>query len=178
MNTEKELYNDYDIRKSAIAQGKQELSFEVLPAFFKNIFEENEFAGEFKVEVKIDRNNHVYNFDFNFEGKYTGNCNRCLSPLELKADFNESIVIKETDYPEGENTDEIIYTDSKEEIINIAQLIYEFCKVHFPMRFVHTNEEDCDAEVMNKLSNAAGENDQNDNDEIDPRWAELSKLKS
>lgn len=178
MNTEKELYNDYSIKKSAIAQGKQELSFEVPEHFFSNLFDETEFSGAFKLDVKIDRNNHVHTFQFQFNGKYAGNCNRCLAPLKLDAVFNEEIIIKETDYPEGESTDEIIFTETAEENINIAPLIYEFCRVHFPMRFVHAKEEDCDAQVMEKLNSAEINHDESYNGNTDPRWAELSKLKS
>lgn len=178
MNTDKELYDDFAIKKSAIAQGKQELSFVVTQDFFSELFEENEFSGAFDATVYIDRNNHVYTFQFQLTGEYHGSCNRCLLPLAKKASFHEEIILKETDFPEGEDTDEIIFIETKAETINIASLIYEFCKVHFPMRFVHKNEKDCDSAVMEKLNSNDDVSSENNSDRIDPRWAELSKLKS
>lgn len=175
MNTEKELYNDYSIKISSIAQGKQMLNFDVPRDFFELLFDDSDFSGTFKLELILDRNNHVFNLEFFFSGKYSGNCNRCLAPLERDASFNEAMVVKETEYGEGEDTDEIIFIDIKDESINIAQLIYEFCRVHYPLRFVHENEGDCDQSVIDKLNSEEEEN--TSETEVDPRWAALNKLK-
>jgi len=66
--------------------------------------------------------------------------------------------------------------------VRLEQYIYEFISLTLPMRLTHPEDEDgnsdCDLDFLESYSTEAEPDDKsNQDDEIDPRWAALKKLK-
>jgi uncharacterized metal-binding protein YceD (DUF177 family) len=57
--------------------------------------------------------------------------------------------------------------------IDVSQYIYEMLVLNLPYKRVHARMKDCNQEVLNKLREFESHEDQ----ESDPRWDALKKLK-
>ena len=80
-----------------------------------------------------------------------------------------------------ELSDEIMMIDKDSQVINIADLLFEFISLEIPMkklhpRFVTDEETEGELEAIYFSEEEEGESDDQE-EETDPRWAALKKLK-
>ena len=112
--------------------------------------------------------------DLDFNGEVIVPCDLCGEDLVQKIDFKESVVIKtgtQQDEDEG-----IIILERGETEIDISHYLYESISLSLPSKRVHEQvegEPKCNEALMAKVNGNVDDND----DEIDPRWAALKKLK-
>ena len=75
--------------------------------------------------------------------------------------------------------DDLITVDENDGTIDVAWFIYEFIELALPIRHVHAAGK-CNpamVELLNKHSAAQGGEAEEEHTSMDPRWAELKKLK-
>ena len=77
-----------------------------------------------------------------------------------------------TSEEEQELAEDLIILRNDDYKINIADTLYELIMVSLPMKKVHQNSDDCNSEVVEKINI-----EEQKNEETDPRWAALNKLK-
>jgi uncharacterized metal-binding protein YceD (DUF177 family) len=70
----------------------------------------------------------------------------------------------------AEESDEVIVIPHTESRLDVSQYIYEYINLLLPLQRAHSNIEDCDQEVINKL-------DAHSKQENDPRWEALKNIK-
>ena len=111
-------------------------------------------------------------------------CDRCTDDFYLAISGSEELIYK---FGEGVSDDEKIIIIPHNEIeIDISQPIYEVTCLAIPSKRVHP-EGECNEEMLKAMDNYlmvesdevvdTKEEQQEDNDEVDPRWAALKKLK-
>ncbi|HKJ79252.1 MAG TPA: DUF177 domain-containing protein, partial [Prolixibacteraceae bacterium] len=71
----------------------------------------------------------------------------------------------------------------EEHQLNLAQLIYEYISLAIPLKRVHPEDKNgdsqCDTEMLDKINNyVQPEVDKDEEENVDPRWAALKKLKN
>jgi len=57
--------------------------------------------------------------------------------------------------------------------LDVSQRIHEMLVLNMPLKLAHESLEDCDQDVIKRLSG----NERNEDNDIDPRWEALRKLK-
>lgn len=155
--------------------GKHNYNFLVDNTFFK-VLEYSEIQeGRVVIDAVFTKSERLMEMDLNFKGEVIIPCDLCGENLVQEISFDETVVIKTGD---TEDEDEgIIILGSEETEVNISHYLYESISLSLPSRRVHPQVDGkprCDKALLTKLNPEKGDDD---DDEIDPRWAALKKLK-
>ena len=172
---------NYGIPFKGLKEGKHQYDFEIGADFFK-LFEQPLIEdGQIKVNVELNKSSALLTLTFKINGTVETLCDNCLEAMTLPVE-NEALLYIKFGEEYDEPTEEIIVLPHDEHEINVAQLIYEFICVVLPIRHVHPNDENgnvtCNAEMLKQLDHYLVEErtEEEQDDDIDPRWADLKKL--
>lgn len=156
--------------------GKHDYKFLVDTTFFKGLEYSEIQDGKVIIDGVLTHSERLIELDLNFQGEVVVPCDRCGEDFHQNISFDEYVVVKfgaEQDQDEG-----IIILKSGEIDFDISHYLYESILLSLPTLRVHPEikgKPRCDESLMAKI-NKGGKNDKN-NDDIDPRWAALKKLK-
>ncbi len=120
-------------------------------------------TGEFALSLSID-------------GSVTVQCDLCLDDMLQPVKGESSFIVK---LGEAEaDVDDVIMVDENEGVLDTSWLIYETIALAIPIKHVHAPGK-CNAAMTEKLAelSATRSGDEVAEGGIDPRWAELMKLK-
>ena len=161
---------DYIIQFVSLKQGAHYFEFNINNKFFEEFDCLDFLSSSFKVEIEFIKQSTMMLLNFNFTGKITVPCDRCLEDVSVPIEGTEKLIVKfgNEDY---EGTDDIVILPENEHEINVAQYIYEFIEINIPQKRAH-DEDECDIETINKLNELTIKNEK----DIDPRWSGLNKF--
>ena len=170
----------YSIAYKGLSTGKHHFDFSVDDRFF-DAFEDSEIKkGHADVSVDLDKQSHLLTLDFRINGEVAVTCDRCLEEMEQQVDTSYAMSIKYgDDYDEG---DDCVTLPEGEAGYNVARVIYDTVALAIPIMHVHPDGQ-CDKEMSSlleeHLATGDGSNDDCDcdDDNCDPRWEALKKLK-
>lgn len=171
---------DYSISFRGLKEGRHLFEYEIGASFFE-LFENPLIEkGTIKAVVELNKSSALLTLDFKINGEAETLCDNCLDPMFIPIENESKVYIKfGEDYDEP--SEELIVLPHGEHEVNVAQLIYEFICIMLPIRHVHPEDEDgqttCNQDMLNKLDEYLVEDEEEDDeDEMDPRWDELNKL--
>ena len=155
MNVKKQ----YDIYFKGLNDGEHRFSFNVDNKFFE-AFENPEIkGGNASVNILLTKNGNVMILDFVIKGVTVVECDRCLEDCEIPVEFNDSLKVRISDKIAEQNSDfdgELLWINSSESALNVAQYIYESIVLSLPYLRVHKNGPDgkpeCNPEMLKKFS--------------------------
>ncbi|WP_316811303.1 DUF177 domain-containing protein [Pedobacter heparinus] len=172
----------FSIPFTGLKIGKHQFDFEIDNSFFDAFEYSLVKKGNLKAEVELDKQETMLILHFHINGTIVLDCDKCLAEFEAPISIQERQIVKFAE-DELESDDlEIIVLSKKESEISIADLVYEFITVAVP--YIKICEENgtgvkCDQEMITRLESLAvgskQEEEEQQND--DPRWAALKKLK-
>ena len=171
MRTSKE----YVVPFEGLKLGKHHFIFEITDAFFEDIEYCLINKGVVAVEMILDKKESMMNAAMHFEGFVWSTCDLCTDPLKIKLNEDHNIIFK---FGDSESEDEnLIMVHSNEFELNLAPLFYELITVSLPNKNIH-EDGDCNEKMLDLLDKYSGSEDAEDeeNEEIDPRWKALNKL--
>ena len=166
----------YKIQLLRLSYGKHQLSYEI-DADFLNSFEQDILQKcNLLLELEINKGDALIEMFFSFKGVVSLNCDRSLELFESPLEFKEELFLKFGEKYE-ELKDGLIQIPTTMLEFDISQTVLEFLLLHLPAKRLHPkyeNEED--------FFYSSEDNENIDSTEekesIDPRWAELNKLKN
>lgn len=136
--------------------------------------------GELNVCVTVKKANLNIEIKIEMSGTVETICDRCLEPMEVDVETDETLFVKfGKEYQEEDNN--LIIIPEDDGIFNIAWILYEFAALSIPISHMHDNGE-CNPEMINLLhQHQAGSIDntadaKQENNEPDPRWAALKNI--
>jgi uncharacterized protein len=177
--------SEFEIQFSGLKEGKHNFHFEVGDTFFEQLDYSEIEKADLKVDVDFEKRVNMLILNFDIQGKVKVMCDKCTEDFELEIENQEELIYK---FGDGESDDEKIIIIPETEIeIDVTQPIYELTILAIPSRRVHP-EGECNQEMLEAMDNylmvetddsEQTEDDSVDdtNEEIDPRWEELKKLK-
>lgn len=194
-------FNDKILAKFAIFQiplrgakeGIDNYEFLLDDDFFRQMESADILGGKVKVSLAVRRASEANYFDFVCEGEILIVCDRCLEPMTHEVDAEYHLAVKFGAEYDDSNDGVLVIPDSSNDL-NVASIIYDTVALSIPLHHTHADGE-CDGDTWQALQQhtARGieEGDDGtlygeyaedaDNEEneinIDPRWAELMKLK-
>jgi uncharacterized metal-binding protein YceD (DUF177 family) len=154
--------------------GKYDYSFLVDNSFFKLLDYSEIQIGRVVVDAVFTKSERLMELDLDFKGDVIIPCDLCGENLVQEICFEETVVIKIGDVQDEDEG--IIILGSEETEVNISHYLYESISLNLPSKRVHPKidgELSCDKAILTKINPEEDDND----DEIDPRWAALKKLK-
>ncbi len=156
--------------------GHTKLEFNLDDSYFKFVEATQINGGKVYVSLDIEKTADN-NFFLNFYETGTVNipCDICLDPMEQIIDTKQSLEVRFG--IENQENDTLVTIPENDGILDVTWFIYEFLTLVIPIRHVHKLGE-CNPAMIHTLeeytANRYGEENEK---EIDPRWAALSKLK-
>ena len=145
--------------------------------FFAEMESSDILDADLDVNLTVVHKSDVYDMTFDITGEITLECDRCLDEMQQPVDVEYHIVVK---YGEEycDDSDDVIEIPENENYFNVASLIYDTVSLEIPIMHVHP-EGECNQEMdamLNQLEVGAGDDEEGDVQEIDPRWAKLTEL--
>ena len=184
-------FSQYNIDLKKLPDQTTSYSFELNQKFFDAIDHEDVRKGNVKAELTVTKTIGAFEFDINLFGVVNIPCDRCLDEMDQEIDTTNRLVVKlGEEY--FEESDEIVIIPEDEGAINIAWYLYEFIVLNIPIKHVHKPDK-CNRAMMSVYRKhqavQLSDDDNNDSDDsddsddaseqdTDPRWDALKKLKN
>lgn len=162
---------------SGMKEGDYSFSFELDKTFFESLeFSEIE-KGNIKVEVNMERRQHLLNLDITINGTVELVCDRCGNTYDQPIEDKRNVVVNlNADHFEDE--DDLISIPQSQNDFDLTQYIYEYIVLAIPAKLVCPENIGCDPDVIQKLNQLQPGEESDNNDTItDPRWDALKNLK-
>lgn len=169
----------YSVNIVSLSNKVHHFDYEIGEKFFRQYGSDLLSEGSFLVNIALEKHETFIESEFKIRGTARLICDRSLEPFDHPIESDRKIVFKFGDANE-ELSDEIIMIQRDTAVLELGQYIYEFILLMVPMkklhpRFQHEAEDD-DSE--GKIVYTSEDPDKtNKEDEIDPRWNILKKLK-
>ena len=164
----------FSIQFASLKPGSYNFKFAVDEKFFEKFNESETKKGKVSIQIEFQKQARMLILNFKLKGRVELVCDRCLENFEYNLKSEERLIVKFGNERE-EETDEIIIIQESDHEINVAHYIYEFIHLAFPTKRVHPDEKFCNREIISKLEKLKSKN--NIEDEADPRWEALKKIK-
>lgn len=169
---------EFDIEFVKLKDGLHEFRFRLDKPFFEAFGNEDVLAADVQVDVELEKFPTLMNLNMRMAGTTGLSCDRCLEKIDLPVDTRYMVIYKQESEgsavrKEDEDTDLVLLT-SQDYKINIAQEIYESVLLAVPMikNCDQLDQKPCNQEMLSKLNELAGEED----NQSDPRWEKLKEL--
>lgn len=179
------MKNDFKIRFTGLKDGLHTFTYKIGNEFFEQ-FEMTDVKGaDIIVEVELDKQPTMMIVSFNISGSANLMCDRCTDIVSIPIESHDELIYK---FTETEFDDEKVVSVYHNEIeIDLTQPIFEFITLAIPSKRLH-NKGECNQTMLKEINNyllVEEEEDENlnesideiDENEIDPRWSALNKLK-
>lgn len=175
---------NYTIRFSGLKEGVHQFNFDIGDTFFEQLDYSEIKKASLKVEAVFEKKPTMLVLNFNVSGDVEVMCDKCTDDFRLEIDGEEELIYK---FGDGISNDEKIIVIPDNEIdIDLVQPIYEATVLAMPSRRIHP-EDECNPEMLEEMDNylmvesdeaeQSDSNEDNESDDVDPRWAALKKLK-
>ncbi len=182
------VLQQFEIEIYSLEDKEYRYDFDIKDEFFGAIEQDLVEKGNLKANVILNKSSMLIQMTFKISGKIELICDRSLEPFDQEIETEEVINFRFGD-EYLELSDDLIQITNGTPSINIAQFIYEFIAVQVPFKKLHPkfrNEEDDDSEedtlVYTSDSDSSDEREDDDTppseDNIDPRWKDLLKLRN
>ncbi|HCQ30079.1 MAG TPA: hypothetical protein DIU39_07320 [Flavobacteriales bacterium] len=162
----------YDIVFTGLKLGEHQFDYQVDETFFNEYLAEKINKASVDVQLQLDKRENMLELEISAQGKMTFPCDRCLDDNEIDVAVSKEKIYVKFGEEEQELAEDLIILRNDDYKINIADTLYELIMVSLPMKKVHQNSDDCNSEVVEKINI-----EEQKNEETDPRWAALNKLK-
>lgn len=171
----------FSIPFTGLKIGKHQFDFEIDNSFFDAFEYSLVKKGNLTAAVELDKQETMLILQFHIKGTIVLDCDKCLAEFNSPVEIHERQIVKFAE-DELESDDlEIISLSKKESEIDVSALIYEFITVSVP--YIKVCEENgdgqqCDQEMIARLESlSSGTPKEEEQQDEDPRWAALKKLK-
>jgi len=161
-----------------IQDGEHEFCFEIGQALYQDYPESEISDGQVTFNITMKKRPNIINIAYQFTGKLTVPCDKCLDLFEQEVEGSGTLVVKFSGGADEGNDELLILPDSESEL-DLTHFAYETTVLSLPYRKVHNLDKNgvpaCNPEMLKRINeHESGEK----NETIDPRWEKLKQLKN
>lgn len=169
----------FDIHIYKLSNGIHEYEFEIRNEFFEMFEGDLVSEGELKATVTLNKSDSMIQVDFDIEGTVVLECDRSLELFDFPIHINRNMIYKYGD-EEKELSEDVYVIEKNTQTLNIAGILFEYIGLEIPMKKLHPKFQDEDEDSEGTMIYVSEQEDQNEQEEetIDPRWAALKNLKN
>jgi uncharacterized metal-binding protein YceD (DUF177 family) len=175
--------SEYVIQFSGLEDGEHQFQFKIGNSFFEQLDYSSIDKANIEVIAVLDKKPNMLQLSFSVIGKVEVMCDKCTDNFNFPIEGEDEIIYQFND--EVSNDEKIISIPENEVEVDFSQPFYEFISILIPSRTIHP-EGDCNQEMLKVMDNylivesedVISEDQEEDDDEVDPRWAALNKLKN
>lgn len=167
-------FKDYDVVFTGLKDGKHEFIFEIDQKFFDLFDTELEFTNpRLKAFVLMEKHSTFMEFWITTKGVAELICDISNEPFDQEIENEIKVLVKFGE--EYDDSDiEVITIPQNSHAFNVAQLVYEDVMLSIPMKKVSPNLTEDDLQILEKYHS---EEQKEEEEQSDPRWEALKKLK-
>jgi uncharacterized protein len=168
----------FKINIIGLGNKEHRFDYQIGEEFFRHYGKGIVSEGELEAVVTLDKRETMIETRFEIKGNVKLICDRSLDPFQYPLKIDKRVIFKFGDANE-ELSDEIIMIHRDSDSLELGQYIYEFINLAIPMKKLHPRYEgelDLD-EAEGKIIYTSGHSGDEGDDDIDPRWEKLKKLK-
>lgn len=165
---------DFVIQFRGLGVGNHEFEFKVNHSFFESYSYSELEEGDIAVKLLMEKQETMLVLNFSIDGKVKVMCDRCLEDFNFMINSTEQLIVQFGESHQELSEEIVVIPDNAYEI-DIAPYIYEYINLSLPIQKFHPEDPDgnslCKNEMTTKLDELSGEQ------QTDPRWDALKKLK-
>ena len=168
----------YSINIVGLSNKEHQFHYEFGDEFFRKYGSDIVSEGKFLVDLFLTKHETFIETEFKISGVARLTCDRSLEPFDFPIENKSKIVFKYGDEYQ-EITDEIVIIPRDTATLELGQYIYEFIALGIPLKKLHPkfmDEAEDDSEGKIVYTSETTE-EKKDDEETDPRWNILKKLK-
>jgi len=170
----------YSINIVGLSNKEHQFQYEFGDGFFSKYGTNLVSEGEFQADLLLTKHETFIEVEFKIKGTAHLVCDRSLEPFDYPMESLNKIVFKYGDEHQ-EITEEIVIIPRDTATLEVGQYIYEFIGLGIPLKKLHPrfqDDSDLDDDSQGKIVYSSGTSEEKkDEEEIDPRWNILKKLK-
>ena len=146
MNTNK----DYVIPFKGYKTGVHELEFPIDDALLESVGDEEMIGAEAVARVTMTKGASLLTLDVTVSGEVTVECDRCLDPLRLPVEIEDTLVVKFSEDEEGFDG-EVLWLNPADAELDMREWLYETVLLALPYQRVHESIEECNPEMVERF---------------------------
>jgi len=172
-------FDSFLISFDGLDSGEYNYRFLLNDSFFKDLEYSEIQEGRVVVEAVMKKSDRLLEWTLSFTGNVTIPCDRCGDDFSAEIDNEETLMVK---FAEEEYEDDgIIILKQTAFEFKISHYLFETINLSLPIKRTHPDkngESTCNPEVLSYFyDDQESDSKEEDDDNIDPRWAALKKLK-
>lgn len=172
----------FEIAFVGLKQGVHEFNYTVDDKFFVEKGDPDFTNCTANIKLLLDKKSSFMLLKFEIGGKADVICDRCGNPLGMDIWDEFSMLVKLVENPDEMNAQEedpdVFYISRTESHIDVADWIYEFVLLSFPLQKLCSPDEmggpQCNKEVLEKLKNMEAKEEQTNANQL---WKGLEQFK-
>ena len=168
----------YRIPLKSLNFGIHQFHYELDESFFQSFDKEIFDKGLFEIDLEFDKRSNLFVLNFEINGSYQTNCDRCLALINMPVESSNRLIVK---IEEGDQEDEadVTYLDPAMDFFDVSKYLYEFVGLSLPLKQVYDCALEkplpCDENALMYLNEQEnGKENQVDN----PTWDILKEIKN
>ena len=176
--------NEYVIEFSGLKEGHYVFNYEIGDKFFEQL-EFSEFRkAKMIVKINFEKKETMMIANMNVDGFIEVMCDMCTDDFSIPVNGEDEIIFRFSEHEEYNEEVKCVLPNEVE--IDFTHYIYEFICLLLPSRKVHP-EGGCNQDMLEEVNNYLmieqddiediDTEESEDENEVDPRWAALKKLK-
>jgi len=171
---DKKLLRNFEINILRLENRDHIFDFDINQGFFELFPESLTQNGSGKVKMALDKSETMLQLHFDMDLTIELTCDLSLRDFFYPIKTHHELIVKFGE-EEDELSEDIIVIRKDASFFNVASVIYEFITLQVPMKKIHPELADDDRP---ELVYQTIEDDEEKEEEIDPRWELLKKLKN
>ncbi len=168
----------FEVEIYQLKVGVHHYDFEITDAFFQLLGTSLVEKGHLKAHVAIEKSQNFFQLNFQIKGHVMLICDRSLEEFEQYIQVDKPLILRYAEKAEEISDDqETISFDTL--TINLAKYIYEYIGLEIPYKKLHPKfRNDANGEDDPLVYQTETYKKEDLEDDIDPRWKALLKLKN
>jgi uncharacterized metal-binding protein YceD (DUF177 family) len=150
--------------------------FKIDDEFFKDLDQDLVESGKLLAKIELDKNDAFIQMNLNIEGSVLLTCDRSLDLFDYPIEENRQIIFKYGDQ-EMELDHQMVMITNETQRIDVGQYVFEFIGLAVPLKRLHPRYEQEQEEYGTVVYSSESEMHEHNQQESDPRWGALKKLK-
>jgi len=170
----------FEIPFSGLKLGSHRFDFKIEDSFFEDYDLDKLNNVDVSIALHLDKKANMLVLNFELEGQMTLICDRCTDQFIQKINHNFDLIVRFSDIIEESDNEELLILSPNDHTISLDDYFHEFVLLSLPTKRAHSNIEDCNQEMIKKIDEMGyyGSEVEEEENEIDPRWADLKKIKT
>ena len=133
--------NLLNINLAQAASAGERIEIELSDRFFADLEQEEISGGEVHADILVKASaGSVFQIQIQVHGRVTVACDRCLDPLVLPVEAEETVKVKDADPDEGDDV-EMYYLEANCPYFELSWPLYEIIETALPLQRVHPESE-------------------------------------